>query len=155
TPVLVLGAGDAIGRDLTARGMTDAIVFGPDEESAELINAVTQDRPLTGCVATKRRFGDRDVCIEIPKNINLKNRSIVIVDDIVSSGGTLVTLATALGEAGVSSVTAYVVHALFDEGAAASMRSAGIGDVRSLDCIPHATNSISVVDLIARMLGCY
>lgn len=153
TPVLVVGAGDAIGRYLAAGGMNGAVVFGPDEESADLVREVIGERELGGCVATKKRFGDRDVRIEIPGDVNLTGRPIVIVDDIVSSGGTLVTLCEALRKRGAASVSAYVVHALFDGHADATLRAAGIEQIRSLDCIPHPSNAISVVDLISRHLG--
>jgi len=44
-------------------------------------------------------------------------------------------------------------HALFNEKAACAMAAAGVRRVVSLDSIPHATNSISVIDIIAEALG--
>lgn len=153
-PVMVLSAGDAIGQDIVGRGYSRAVIVGPDEESVDLVRDVVGHRDLSGVVANKKRFGDRDVRITLPTLPNMNGWPVIIVDDIVSSGGTLATLAKTLRDAGAQSISAYVVHALFDDQAAAVMQAAGIDDVRSVSCVPHASNAISVVDLIARELGC-
>ena len=77
----------------------------------------------------------------------------VIVDDIASTGGTLVATTRALREAGVSRVDALVVHAVFAAGAVDALRAAGIARIVSTDTIPHPSNAISVATLLANALA--
>jgi len=50
------------------------------------------------------------------------------------------------------SVDVAVTHALFVGDALAELRAVGIGRIWSTDCVPHASNSISVVPLLAQAL---
>ncbi len=61
-------------------------------------------RPKEGEVSEYRLLGEVD------------GKDVVIVDDIVDSGNTLITAAKALKEAGAKHIYAYATHALFTEG---------------------------------------
>jgi ribose-phosphate pyrophosphokinase len=74
------------------------------------------------------------------------------VDDIVSSGGTILKAAKALKEAGAVSVDVVAVHALFPEKMIAEFERAGIASVSSTFSVPHATNAIPLDDLLADAL---
>ncbi len=152
-PARDLSAGRIIGAHLQANSASPSIIVGPDEESEDLIRGVTNVVGFGWFVARKVRHGDDHVDIELPADLNIDHRPIVIVDDIISSGGTIATLARALKVAGAGDITVYVVHALFDEKAAALMSGAGVSRVISLNTVPHVTNVIDVVDLICADLG--
>jgi ribose-phosphate pyrophosphokinase len=77
----------------------------------------------------------------------------VVVDDIASSGATLASAARALRRAGIPTVDALVVHALFAPGALERIRRAGVRRIVSTDSIPHATNALSLAPLLARTLS--
>ncbi len=77
----------------------------------------------------------------------------VIVDDIASSGGTLVEAARALRRGGLRKIDALVVHPLLAQGAEARIRAAGVRRLLSCDTIPHRTNAIAVAPLLAEALG--
>ncbi len=57
--------------------------------------------------------------------------TVLILDDMCSTRGTMARLAGALKTAGARSIEAVVTHALFDETSAAMMREAGIARIRS------------------------
>jgi ribose-phosphate pyrophosphokinase len=69
------------------------------------------------------------------------------VDDIVSSGGTMVACARALTSAGATMIDAVVTHALFPEELCRDMIEAGIRSIRSTHSVPHATNAIALDNL--------
>jgi ribose-phosphate pyrophosphokinase len=46
-----------------------------------------------------------------------------------------------------------VTHALFVGDAMAELRSAGVGRIWSTDCVPHASNAVTIVPLLAAALG--
>ena len=54
--------------------------------------------------------------------------------------------------AGARSVDVAVTHALFVDDAVAQLQAAGVGRIWSTDCVPHASNAITVVPLLAAAL---
>ncbi len=79
-------------------------------------------------------------------------RPALLVDDIVSSGGTLTTCARTLAAAGASSVDAIVTHALFPPAMTAAMLAAGLRSIRSTNSVPHPTNAIPLDETLAAAL---
>ncbi len=90
--------------------ISDRILLGPDEESAPALRTLAAASGLEFAVATKRRLGDRDVALDPPAHIAWTGRHVVIVDDISSTGGTLMKAAQAVLAAGAASVEAIVCH---------------------------------------------
>jgi ribose-phosphate pyrophosphokinase len=150
-PALALTAAPAIAERIgSANGQ--AIIIGPDEESAPLARAVAEPFGWPWLTARKQRFGDRDVRMVLPADAALASRRVIIVDDIITSGTTIVTLAGLAREAGAASVDAYVTHAMFDDAAAAAMTRAGVRSIVSCDGVPHPSNAVPLSALIARGL---
>ncbi len=152
-PALALPAAQAIAKALEGAVSPATVVAGPDEESLDLARDVATHLGLPWTNATKHRHGDNQVDLSLPKGLSLAGASAVIVDDVISTGGTVIALARALRAAGVASIDAYVAHAMYDEEAAFLMSAAGIRRVVSLDGVAHVTNGISVVGLIAKGMG--
>jgi ribose-phosphate pyrophosphokinase len=82
-----------------------------------------------------------------------KGRPALLVDDIVSSGGTLTVCAQALRNAGASEVGAVVTHALFPPEMAQDFARAGISSVRSTSSVPHPSNAIALDGILAAALA--
>lgn len=122
-------------------------VVGPDEESQPWVQAIARAARLPWVVCRKQRRGDRTVRIELPPLRDCRHA--VIVDDMASSGATLAAVARSLRGAGVPVIDAAVVHALFEPAALARIRRAGVRRIVSCDTIPHPTNAIRTVSLIA------
>lgn len=77
----------------------------------------------------------------------------VLLDDVASTGRTLVDAAKALRARGAASVDVAVTHGLFVGDALASLQAAGVREVWSSDSVPHASNCVSVAPLLARALA--
>jgi len=148
-PALALSGAPAMATHLKARQVpSDALVIGPDEESAPLAKSVADGAELPWAVCTKERKGDRDVRIALPKDVVFKRRSVIIVDDVISTGATIANLARAIREAGAKSVDVYATHALFDDRVHDELMRASIRKIISCDGVPHRTNDMSVVNLV-------
>ena len=78
--------------------------------------------------------------------------AVALVDDICSSGATLLAAATQLKAAGAASVDVAVVHALFDGAAEARLRAAGVRRIVSTTSIRHPTNGADLSALLAQAL---
>jgi ribose-phosphate pyrophosphokinase len=142
---VALSAAPILARWIQRTGRRSLIV-GPDEESEPWIRAIADTARLPWIVGKKERLGDQRVQIQFPALPSCARA--VIVDDIASSGSTLAVAARALRRAGVPTVDAVVVHAIFAPGALERIRIAGIRQIVSCDTIPHPTNAIRVLPLL-------
>lgn len=126
------------------------LLLGPDAESGQWVKAAAGG-VLDHAVCVKHRRGDHDVRIELPP-VSLAGRHVVLLDDVASTGGTLVECARQALAAGATRVDAAVTHALLDAAAEARLAAAGITELISADTVPHPTNRIAVAGLIAAAL---
>jgi ribose-phosphate pyrophosphokinase len=148
-----LSAMPAIASALARTGLDPAtVVIGPDAESKPWVSDLAGRLRLQHTVAGKTRHGDRSVDIEFADPGLLSGRPALLVDDIVSSGGTLVVAARTLKAIGASSIDAVVTHALFPADMIADFAEADIGSIRSTDSVPHPTNAIPLDELLAAAL---
>jgi ribose-phosphate pyrophosphokinase len=148
-----LSAMPAISDALRKPGLDPAtIVVGPDAESRPWVSDLAGRLGLSHTVATKTRRGDRSVAIEFQDRARISGRPALIVDDIVSSGGTIIACAKALNAAGATAVDAVVTHALFPQAAFDEMISAGIRSIRSTQSVPHFTNAIALDEVFTDAL---
>jgi ribose-phosphate pyrophosphokinase len=148
-----LSAMPAIADSLRATGFDrTAIVVGPDAESEAWVSDLAARLELPYIAARKTRHGDRSVEIELPRPDAVAGRPVLLVDDLVSSGGTLAVCARVLGAAGATSIDALVTHALFPPETTHELARAGIRSVRSTNSVPHATNAIALDGLLAQAL---
>ncbi|MGA9092343.1 MAG: ribose-phosphate pyrophosphokinase [Bradyrhizobium sp.] len=146
-----LSAMPAIANSLRPTGIDPAtIVAGPDAESRPWVSDLAGRLGLAHMVAQKIRHGDRSV--EIAFADSVAGRPVLLVDDIVSSGGTLIACARALTAAGATAIDAVITHALFPHAMTAKFGDAGIRSVRSTSSVPHPTNAIPLDDIFAAAL---
>ncbi|MCB2106523.1 MAG: ribose-phosphate diphosphokinase [Rhodobacteraceae bacterium] len=155
-PSLALTGAPAMVQHLRDRNVSDnVLILGPDEESEPIVKAVAAPLDLPWALAKKVRKGDRDVQIALPEDVPLNRRSVIIVDDVISSGTTVITLTRAVRDLGAKTVDVYTTHALYDDRTADSFSMAGIRRVVSCDGIPHRSNDMSVAKIIADgLLAC-
>jgi len=148
-----LSAMPAISNTLRKTGLDPAtVVVGPDAESLPWVSDLAGRLGLSYTVARKTRHGDRSVAIEFQDRAWIAGRPALIVDDIVSSGGTIVACAKALTSAGATAIDAVMTHALFPEAAFGAMVSSGIRSIRSTQSVPHFTNAIALDELFVDAL---
>lgn len=127
------------------------LLLGPDLESRQWVEEIAQRQGLEFGVANKLRHGDRKVEIRLPK-LDYRDRHIMLVDDVVSSGHTMAEAARNVLKAGASTVDCLVTHALFAQGAETLLHEAGITHIYSTDAIPHHSNCLSLAPLLAQAL---
>ena len=148
-----LSAMPAIANALRMTGIDPAtIVAGPDAESRPWVSDLAGQLGLAHMVAQKTRRGDRSVEIGFADRASIAGRPVLLVDDIVSSGGTLIACARALRAAGATAVDAVVTHALFPAGMATEFANAGIRSIRSTSSVPHPSNAIPLDDILVAAL---
>ena len=148
-----LSAMPAIADAIAADSIDPAtVVIGPDAESEPWVSDLAGRLRLQHTLARKSRHGDRSVEIDFGDTALLAGRPALMVDDIVSSGTTLMVAAKALRAMGATCVDAVVTHALFPPAMITAFADAGIRSVRSTDSVPHPTNAIALDATLAAAL---
>ena len=125
----------------------DPVLLGPDSEAEQWVSAVAAPGKLDYGVCEKVRTGDKDVEITLPE-INLSGRSVVIVDDVASSGQTLAVAVKQCISNKAEQVDVLVTHALFAGDAKDRLIQAGVRNIWSTDSVGHESNVISLCPLL-------
>lgn len=149
-----LAAGPAIGDWLARRGPDPrTLILGPDEESAPLVQGIADRLGVAWRCFSKTRLGDRDVRLSLADADDIRGRPVVVVDDIVSTGRTMVGATLEARRHGAGSVRVAIVHALFTQTTLEALVAAGAEEIVSTDSIPHTTNAIPLAALLADALA--
>jgi len=124
------------------------VLVGPDAESVQWVSAVAAGCNAPYVILEKTRRGDRDVSISMPDQ-PWSGHTPVLIDDIVSTGKTMVEATRQLRAAGSAPPVCIAIHAVFADAVNDELMLAGAKGIVTCDTIPHATNQIGVADSIA------
>ncbi|MGN6830406.1 ribose-phosphate diphosphokinase [Paucibacter sp. M5-1] len=147
---LALSAAPLLGRWIAER-VPGALLLGPDEESGQWVSEAARAGGLDHAVGRKVRHGDHVVSLALPQ-VEVQGRAVVLLDDMASTGRTLIGAAQGLLARGAASVDVAVTHALFNGDALPALQAVGVRHVWSSNSVPHASNAVSVVPLLAATL---
>ena len=145
---VTLTATEALGAYIQ-RQCPQAVLLGPDSESAQWVAAIAELGQMPYGVAEKIRQGDRAVEVALPAELELAGRDVVLVDDMISTGRTLIQAARAVYQQGARAVFAVATHALCTADDLAQLQAAGIRQVLSTDSVTHSSNAIALAELFA------
>lgn len=137
-PVTHLSALDALSAELKKMNIEGGVIVSPDVGGSKRARnmAYALDMPLA--VMEKRRFLDRHDTSETYQIIGeVKGKTAIICDDVISTGGTTVQAAESLKAAGATRILATTTHGVFAGDAVKNLMSSAIEQV-------FATNTINI-----------
>jgi ribose-phosphate pyrophosphokinase len=146
-PTTIARAAPAIARWITD-SVTRPVLIGPDAESVQWVSAVAERCGAPFVILEKTRRGDRDVSITSP-DAAWNGHTPVVIDDIVSTGQTMIEATRRLRAAGSAPPMCVAIHAVFADALADALLEAGARGIVTCDTIPHTTNGICVADPLA------
>ncbi len=146
-PSRVVAAAPALAAWIAAH-VTRPLVVGPDEESAQWVQDVASRAGAPFVVMRKVRGGDRTVEITAPDVSAWRGHTPVVVDDVVSSGQTMIATVRRLVEAGLAAPVCLAVHALFASDTDEALRAAGATGIVTTNTIAHPAGAIDIVPLL-------
>ncbi|HKE13271.1 MAG TPA: ribose-phosphate pyrophosphokinase [Kofleriaceae bacterium] len=137
------------------------VLVGPDAESEQWVAAVAAQLGCPSLVLRKVRRGDREVAIspideaqrDRGRSIDWARHTPVLVDDIVSTARTMIETLAQLRRVGALEPICVGVHAVFSQSAYDDLRAAGAARVVTCNTIPHPSNAIDVMDLVAQAMA--
>jgi ribose-phosphate pyrophosphokinase len=143
-----LSATEEIGQFLQQQ-FDHAVLLGPDSESEQWVAAIAKKIGFDYSVAEKIRLGDTQVQMTLA-NYDFQSKTVVIIDDMASTGRTLAKATTLLLEAGAGQVYAAITHPLFCADAEEHIMQAGVQQIWSTDSISHPRACIYLHNLLAQ-----
>lgn len=126
------------------------IVIAPDDGALQKAKNVAD---IVGCsydYLDKKRIDAEHVEMKT-KNIDVKNKNVAIVDDIISTGGTIITAAKNLKKQGAKSVYACCTHGLFAGNSLPKLQSV-CDKIVSTDTIENPASIVSVASEIEKII---
>lgn len=137
-----------IGAYIKTLGLDKPLILAPDDGAFAFARDVGKAGGWDADHLDKTRLSGSEVRMA-PKKISARSRPVVIVDDIISTGGTIATAAGMLYEQGADGVYAACVHGVLTSGAYARLMATGIRDLSCSDTIERACSRVSAAGTIA------
>lgn len=134
-PVDALTATKILARRVRERHGSDVVVVSPDTGGALRARRLARILEAPIAIIDKRR--PRDDTVEVVNVIgDVAGQHCVIVDDLISTGNTLVNAAAALIGKGATGVDVVATHGVFTEGALDRLHASEIDEICVTDTIP-------------------
>lgn len=124
------------------------VLIGPDHESEQWVGAVAEQVDAPFAILKKTRHGDRNVEVNLPRIERWRDRTPVLVDDIVSSGRTMLEVVGRLSDLGLPPAVCVGVHALFAGESYQQLLRTGTRVV-TVNTVPHPSNAIDIAQPLA------
>lgn len=150
-PSHTLSAASAIASWLNEQDVSPVLV-GPDSESEQWVQQVAMDMNVPYQILEKTRHGDFDVSISIPEVETYRHHTPVLIDDIISSGQTMLETLGHLAKAGLPPAICIGVHGLFSADAWPKLKQAHTRSVVTSNSVRHPSNAIDLVPSLAAAL---
>lgn len=132
--------------------ITSPLLIGPDEESRQWTEEVAKFSNSPFVILNKIREGDHEVKITFPDLSAYSNHTPVLIDDIISSGSTMIEAAQTLKEKGMRPPVCLAVHGIFAQDSFQKLKNSPINRVVTCNSISHSSNEIDLSILIAETI---
>ena len=144
-----LKAASAIADQFRNKGID--LVLSPDLGAKDRAQSVGEGMGVPYDHLEKVRLSGSDVKIS-PAKMDCKGKNILIVDDMISTGGTIVAAKQALKEAGAKSVSVACTHGIFVNNALERLTGNSLDAVLCCNTLENKVSHISVAGIIADAL---
>jgi len=148
-PTRVMHAAGAIAQWI-AHEVDKPVLIGPDQESVQWVDEVARTTGAPVVVLHKTRAGDADVSVSKADLTPYLEYTPILVDDIISTGRTMIATLNELNAAGMKPAVCIGVHGIFADGAYANLKAAHPARIVTTDAVAHITNAIAIAPLLAR-----
>ncbi len=132
--------------------MKDPLVVSPDmggQERAEKFASLLKTEFIALKKHRDRRTGKVNILSE---KVNVKNRDLILVDDMISTGGSIVKATQFLKKQKCGRVFVACTHALLVNNATKKIKSAGVSQIISTNTIPGGSAKVDVSRVISDVL---
>ncbi|HXY12407.1 MAG TPA: ribose-phosphate diphosphokinase [Thermoplasmata archaeon] len=141
----------AIARLLRERPLD--ILVSPDKGGVDRVRRMAQLLDKPWFALEKRRIDSEHVELALPPSlpVPVEGMHVALIDDVISTGGTIVEAAKLLKKQGAAGISAACTHGLFLKDAFERIKAV-VGDVYSTDTLGNPAEKASVAPDIAQIL---
>jgi ribose-phosphate pyrophosphokinase len=129
-------------------------ILAPDEGAKEMAEEASTYIPCEYDFLEKTRINGSTVKIK-PKKLDVTHRTVAIVDDIISTGGTMATCVKELKKQKAKQVFVACTHGLFVGEALKKLRSAGVDDIIATDTIHSRFSKVKSAPGIVKTISSF
>ncbi|CAG0960466.1 MAG: ribose-phosphate diphosphokinase [Candidatus Methanoperedens sp.] len=147
-----LDATPMIGKYIKNMKFINPLIIAPDDGAINIAKSASSDLGIDYDYLEKTRLSGEAVLIQ-PKNVNVKGRDVIIIDDIISTGGTIAETISLLRKQGAHEVFAACVHPVLSSNAILKIFKAGVKGIIATDTIDKGVSVVSVAPVIASVIG--
>jgi len=133
--------------------LSDPVFIGPDDEAIELARLAASVSGGKYTSLTKTRLSEREVKVSLKDELDIDGRDVMLVDDIISTGGTVVNAVNILKGLGARRVVVAVSHALLVERALERILACGVDKVFSSNTVPSIITEVDVSETVVEGLA--
>ena len=153
-PVDHLYAAPVILKYLQSKNLSDPVVVSPDVGGLKMANAYAQALDASLAIVAKRRKSPTEVAATSIIG-EVEGRSVILVDDLTETAGTLTAAAKLLKENGATEIMACVSHAVLSDLGIKRLQASEITELVCTDSVPVCSgNGFKITALsIASLLG--
>lgn len=129
------------------------IIISPDEggaNRAKVFSEILETSYLSLIKKRDRQTGN--ITIDEDLHEDIRDRDIILLDDMISSGGTIMKAVDILRKNNCGRIFVMCVHALSEEKSLNAIRETGIQDLISTNSIPRSCSKIDLSNEIAKTL---
>ncbi len=148
---LNLDATPVIGTYIKNMELKDPLIIAPDDGAIGLAQNASRDLGLDYDFLEKTRLSGEMVTIK-PKNVAVKGRDVIIIDDIISTAGTMAETISLLRSQGAHEVYVACVHPVLSSNAVLKLFKAGVKGIIATDTIDRGVSVVSVAPVIAEAI---
>jgi ribose-phosphate pyrophosphokinase len=151
-PAKTVSAIPLLAEHFVKRGIKKAFALAPDKGAMYIAQ---QAQAVLGGEAghlEKQRDRHTGQTSQTGKGLNVKGQSVIVFDDIISTGSTIVGAAEILRELGAAKVFVACVHPLLIGDAEKRILNAGVEEIVGTDSVPSRVSKVSLAPLISKEL---
>lgn len=131
--------------------LVDPVVMAPDEGAKEWAEMAGDSIGADWDYMVKEREGPEDIDIT-PRELSVDGRDVLVIDDIISTGGTMSEAVSIIRENGARKVYAACTHPVLTGEAPDNIEEAGAEEVISTDTIESEASKVSVAPVFAEAI---
>jgi ribose-phosphate pyrophosphokinase len=146
-----LDAAKLLGFHIAGLGLENPILIAPDEGALGLVTRVSSGLSFEYDHLQKTRLSGDTVTIKT-KNLDVTGRHVVLVDDMIATGGTMAESIKMLKSQGAVDVYLVCVHPVLARNAVLRLFHAGVKEIMATDTLEKVESRLSVAPLIADAL---